>query len=219
MKLAAAGALLILSFVIIAGCVGSSPANNMTNNNTTTNHSILPTNPGYLVYTNDSYDFSIEYPANWTVVEGGRDVYSNPPETVTNVVTFYPPHDNLSSQYDGVMVAFDQSPLGSSGPITLTTYMDYGIKHYYEELPYKDIRDRNYTNISIYPAIRVESTYYYNTWVKLHGETFFIISGQQKGTDSYYHATICRLEYRTSDETFDNHLETAMRMIDSFKFK
>ena len=218
MKLITISIMLILLFVLVVGCVSTNnPINNPTNN-TSINSSTLPINSGYVVYTNDSYNFSIQYPVNWTIAENEPDNYSFPPDTVKNVVTFYPPNKNKSSVYDSFTVAWDNNSLYSSTPVTLDDYSMYGLLHYYTELPNITVINGGRVNVSSYPAISVNFSYELNG-VKLQGMTLFIIGSNEymDGINGLYHAEIYRLEYRTSNDTFNDYFGTAQEMINTFR--
>ncbi len=213
MRIKLAYMIIIFLFSIVAGCVGSpvlTPA---------PIPSVVPDH-GNMIYINNSYNFSIQYPVNWTLQESRQDIYSYPSKYDINIVTFYPPMDNKSSKYDSFSIVYSTS-LKSSDPLTLDDYWMIGLKYYYEEKPYINVISKNMTTLNGHPAIQTNFTYVYYG-VKLKGMTIFMIGGNNyiyNGKEWLYEGKIYRLEYIASEDTFNYHLDEVERMISSFKFK
>ncbi len=205
---------MIFLSIMMAGCTVGSPELTPT-----PIPSVIPDH-GNMVYINNSYNFSIQYPINWTFQESRLDNYSYPAKDVISVVTFYPPRDNKSSIYDSFSVIYS-TPLLSSSPLTLDDYWMFGLKHYFEEKPYINVSNKTMTTLNGNPVIETDFTYKYDG-ITLKGITLFLIGGNDyvyDGKEWQYKGKVYRLEYIASEDTFNDHLDEVQRMVNSFKFK
>lgn len=151
--------------------------------------------PAWATYSNSSLGISIQYPQDWTKVEGAAGT----------VVTFQSPQSSASDDFlENLNIVVEDL---SSQPMTLSEYVELNVNMLKQYIPSYKLIDSSSTTLAGMPAQKLvytgELQQYALKWMQ-------IIS--IKNNVAYV------ISYTATESSYSSNLETAQHMIDSFRF-
>ena len=158
-----------------------------------------------LTYQNSPYSITIQYPVNWTKDE--QDVDSN--DTVTNIVAFISPVDNISDTYP-TSLAISMERLTDQN-MTLDELANSAITDYGKILPDFNLIESN-TNITLIGRNNPPYGLIYSDRENRNNYKTIEI-GTIIGDRIYY------IEYIAEEKQYSNYLPTIQMMINSLQIR